>query len=288
MKFPENIDLHMHSTASDGTDSPEELIENVRKAGIGLFAVTDHDGIAGAVEVEKKLSEQPDNELMFVKGIEFSCRDEGGKYHILGYGYDAGNEALKNVVQEAHENRLSKVKLRLDFLEQEYGFSFKQEDIDKLMKNHNPGKPHIANLMIRYGYASSIPEAMKEYLNKKKFPNAYIRPQTAIETILNSGGVPVLAHPSYGDGAQLIVGAEMRARIKRLLGYGLQGLEGYYSGFSPKLIREILGFAEEFDLYVTAGSDYHGKNKLVVLGDTNLPAPEERAKGFWDFLERVF
>ena len=108
MKFPENIDLHMHSTASDGTDSPEELIENVRNAGIGLFAVTDHDGIAGAVEVEKKLSEQPDNELMFVKGIEFSCRDEGGKYHILGYGYDAGNEALKNVVQEAHENRLSK------------------------------------------------------------------------------------------------------------------------------------------------------------------------------------
>lgn len=288
MSFPEIIDLHMHSTASDGTDTPAEIVGKVREAGIGLFSVTDHDGIAGAVEVERILENEKEEPLLFVKGIEFSCKDDGGKYHILGYNYDKDNETLNRVVQLAHENRLNKVMLRLDFLKTEFGFDFRQEDIDALLKNNNPGKPHIANMMIQYGYADSIQGAMKDYLNKKKFPNAYISPETAIQTILESGGVPVLAHPSYGDGSQLIVGEEMKERLNRLLDYGLQGLEGYYSGFSPKLIHEILLLAEKNDLYVTAGSDYHGKNKLVTLGDTNLDALSEGCTGLKRFLERVF
>lgn len=277
----------MHTTASDGTDSPAEIVQKVREAGIEFFAVTDHDGIGGALEVEQILSNDPENELRFVKGIEFSCRDDEGKYHILGYDYDAGNEELNRVIKMAHENRVNKVLLRLAFLKETFQFHFSQEDIDNLMKFDNPGKPHIANMMIRYGYASSIEEAMKNYLNKKKFPTAYISPELAIRTILQSGGIPVLAHPMYGDGSQLIIGEEMEERLKRLIDFGLEGVEGYYSGFTPKLITQILSLADRYGLYVTAGSDYHGKNKLVVLGDTNLEWAGEGPEGLKRFMKTI-
>ena len=291
MNLPEIIDLHMHTTASDGTDTPEEIVRHVKDSPIQMFAVTDHDGIEGALEAEQILTKDPENKLLFIRGIEFSCRDPEGKYHILGYGYDPDNERLKKVVHIAHENRLEKVFLRLAFLKEQFGFQFHKEDIDALMRNHNPGKPHIANLMIKYGYADSIKQAMQDFLNKKKFPNAYISPEEAIETILASGGIPILAHPSYGDGSQLIVGQEMEDRLKKLLEFGLAGLETYYSGFSPKLIREVCQLAEKYDLYMTAGSDYHGTNKLVELGDTNLgtvsEAPENLKRFLSLMLERV-
>ena len=287
MKYPEKIDLHMHSTASDGTDSPEELIEKVKAAGIELFAVTDHDGIDGANKTGQLLLERKETELQFIKGIEFSCRDEFGKYHILGYAYDSETEELKNVVSVAHNNRVEKVQKRLDFLKEEFGFTFKDEDIKDLFKNANPGKPHIANMMIRYGYAASIQGAMKDYLNKKKFPNAYIRPEVAIQTILKSKGVPVLAHPIYGDGSQMILGDELKDRIERLIDFGLEGLEGYYSGFTPKMISLVTQHAKNYQLYVTAGSDYHGNNKLVQLLDTNLEKTSSGCPELFRFLDRV-
>ena len=289
MKLPEVIDLHMHSTASDGTDSPKEIMENVRSAGIELFALTDHDGIAGVSELRKLRSEQPELSagLLFLNGIEFSCRDKFGKYHILGFGYDEHAEIMNKTVDVAHENRLQKVELRLQFIKEEFGFGFEQKDIDALYRNHNPGKPHIANLMIKYGYAKDINDAIKNYLNKKKIPNVYLTPEKAIETIINSGGIPVLAHPTYGDGDQLIMGEEMDERLKRLKDFGLKGIEAYYSGFTPKFTKELLEFADKYDFYVTAGSDYHGKNKLIALGETNLDAVSEASEKLHEFLEYV-
>jgi len=289
MKLPEIIDLHMHSTASDGTDSPEMLMENVRNAGIELFALTDHDGIAGVEELRRIRKEQPKKAegLLSLNGIEFSCRDQNGKYHILGYGYDETSEIMNRTVNIAHENRLMKVEQRLAFLKEDFGFTFEQKDIDALYRNHNPGKPHIANMMIKYGYAKTINEAIKDILNKKKIPNVYLKPEEAIDTILKSGGIPVLAHPSYGDGDQLITGDEMDERLKRLKGFGLQGVEAFYSGFTPKLNRELLDFADQYDFYVTAGSDYHGKNKLIDLGETNLDSVSEGPEKLHAFLEYV-
>ena len=289
MKLPDFIDLHMHTTASDGTDTPEEIMKHVKRAGIQLFAVTDHDGIEGVLEIRKIRNENPKKaeKLRFLNGIEFSCRDEEGKYHILGYGYDETSPVMLETVNLAHENRLKKVTERLRYLEDECGFTFKQEDIDALYRNHNPGKPHIANMMIKYGYASSIHEAMTEYLNKKKIPNVYLRPEDAIRTILESGGIPVLAHPSYGDGDQLITGEEMNHRLKKLVDFGIRGVEAYYSGFTPKLILEMLIFADIYNLYVTAGSDYHGKNKLVNIGETNLHRVSDGSGKLKAFLEHM-
>ncbi len=284
MKYPEKMDLHMHSTVSDGTDTPEQILENVKKAGIDLFALTDHDAVKGCIWIEKiRQSEDP----KFLTGVEFSCKDEAGKYHILGYGYDPKAPAIRAVVDLGHSYRIMKLKARLDFLQERFGFTFSREDRDALFALDNPGKPHIGNLMTAYQYAGSKEEAINDFINQIHFQSQYVRPEQAIAGILGAGGIPVLAHPSYGSGNQRIVGQEMEARLQRLMGFGLQGVEAYYSGFTRDLQDQMLQFASRYDLYVTAGSDYHGTNKRIDLGEHNCPKQKEYPKGMIRFLEAI-
>ena len=278
------IDLHMHSVISDGTDTPEEILRRVREAGIGLFSVTDHDAIASSRIMPGLLK---DGDPRFLPGVEFSCKDEEGKYHILGYGYDPDGATIRGVVDHGHRLRMHKITARIDLLKSEFGITFPQEALKQLLSLANPGKPHLGNLMVKYGYASTKEEAIQQFIDKLPFRNRYIRPEEAIEGILGAGGIPVLAHPSFGSGDQLILGEDMDRRIRRLMEFGLMGLEGFYSGFTPKLNREILSFARQYGLYVTAGSDYHGRNKLVELGDTGLDSDDEIPEGMRRFLSTV-
>lgn len=278
------IDLHMHTTVSDGTDTPEEILGRIRDLGMDLFSVTDHDAIRASLEIPELRKEDDPH---FLSGVEFSCQDEGGKYHILGYGYDPSSEAIRKVVQMGHDIRLAKLKDRLDFLQETFGFDFPEEELRKLFAMENPGKPHIGNMMVRLGYVATKEDAIHDYINKKKGPSRHVRPEDAIEGILKSGGIPVLAHPTYGSGEELILGDDMEERLRHLLPFGLQGVEAYYSGFTDKIIAEMRAFAEKFDLYVTAGSDYHGRNKLVSLGDTNLEDAAQGPAGMKKFFEAV-
>ncbi len=280
----QKIDLHMHSTVSDGTDTPEELLKKVRSAGIRLFALTDHDAVKGCVSARKLLRE---GDPFLLPGVEFSCRDEDGKYHILGYNYDPDSAHIRNIVDTGHGFRMKKAGARLEFLQSRFGFCFPEEEIRKLLALDNPGKPHIGNLMVKYGYAETKEQAIRDFINQARFRSEFIRPEQAIQGILQSGGIPVLAHPSFGSGEELIVGEEMETRLRRLIGFGLQGVEAFYSGFTPKLRREILGFAEKYRLYVTAGSDYHGENKLIQMGDTGLDQAVKIPEGMARFFERV-
>ena len=278
------IDLHMHSTVSDGTDPPETLPAIVKAAGIGLFALTDHDAFKGCGIIRSRLTPE---DPAFVTGIEFSCRDGEGRYHILGYGFDPEAEAIRRVVETGHGYRMSKVLARLDFLKTRFGFQFAEEDVRALLALDNPGKPHIGNLMIRYGYARSIKDAIKNYIDQLPMHDAYVRPEEAIEGILGAGGIPVLAHPCYGSGDELILGEEMDARLRRLTDFGLQGVEAFYSGFTDKLRGTMLDCAARYGLYVTAGSDYHGTNKMIAPGDTGLDKCAEWPEGLLRFLEAV-
>ncbi len=286
MMLPQKIDLHMHTTVSDGTDTPEEIVARVKEAGIDFFSITDHDATEGGRAFLKiRKSDDP----AFVTGVEFSCKDEEGKYHVLGYRYDPYDEAIQKVVEAGHQLRMKKVLARLDFLKTRFMVSFPEEEIAHLLALDNPGKPHIGNLMVKYGYAETKEKAITDYINQIHFHNEYVRPEAAIQGILDSGGIPVLAHPTYGSGGQLILGEDMNRRIRRLMEFGLQGLEAYYSGFSEKIRDEILSFAKQFDLYVTAGSDYHGSNKMVMLADTGMdkgiPYPEGLQRFLLDTLE---
>ena len=272
----------MHSTVSDGTDTPEALLENVKAAGIGVFSVTDHDAVKAGTLIPPLLSP---GDPRFIPGVEFSCRDGEGKYHILGYGFDPESDALRAVVDHGHSLRMSKVRARLDFIKAEFGFDFPEEEIDALLALDNPGKPHIGNLMVKYGYAETKESAIKDYLDRLHFKSGHVAPEEAISGILAGGGVPVLAHPFYGSGDELIIGEEMEERLRRLKDFGIRGIEAFYSGFSPKLCAEALSLADRFDLYVTAGSDYHGKNKSVTLGDTWLDGESELPERLLRFLE---
>lgn len=273
----------MHSSVSDGTDTPKELLQRVREAGIGLFALTDHDAVKGCrIILDARAADDP----KLVTGVEFSCRDEYGKYHILGYGFDPDSEPILEVLALGHRYRMKKVQARIDFLREKFGFTFSEEDVRGLLALDNPGKPHIANLMVKYGFAPNKEAAIRETINQAKFPNDYVRPEEAIRGVLGSGGIPVLAHPAYGAGDDLIVGRKMEQRLRRLIGYGLQGVESFYSSFTPKLIAETLSLAEKYSLYVTAGSDYHGRNKLISLGETGLTPEHAVPEGLKRFLER--
>lgn len=275
----------MHTTFSDGTDHPEELIANVRKAGIDLFSITDHDSIRAGIAVPPMIETAGTGRSpAFIRGIEFSCKDEKGKYHILGYGYDPDVPGIRDVVDTGHALRMKKTEGRLQFLEEKFGFTFPEEEIRKLLSRDNPGKPHIALMMVEAGYAADMNEAITRYIDKKKFETVYVRPEKAIRGILKSGGIPVLAHPACGDGKERILGEEMDQRLRHLMDFGLAGVEGYYSGFSPGIRDEILAFAEKYDLYVTAGSDYHGRNRKTELGRTNLDDMSEAPAGLMRFL----
>ena len=284
MENDRKIDLHMHSTISDGTDTPEELLERIREAGIRIFALTDHDAVKGYERIRRLLSE---DDPVLLSGVEFSCRDEEGKYHILGYGFDPESASVQNVVETGHRLRMKKLSARLEFLHSAFGITFPEEEVRRLFSQENPGKPHVGNLMVKCGYAKTKEDAIREYINRARIRSEYVRPEEAIQGILQGGGIPVLAHPFFGSGDELIIGKEMEQRLRRLIGFGLQGIEAFYSGFSPKLQAEALELAEKYRLYVTAGSDYHGKNKLVMLGSTGFDQTMEVPDGMRRFLEAV-
>ncbi|WP_026651614.1 PHP domain-containing protein [Butyrivibrio proteoclasticus] len=278
------FDFHMHTTVSDGTDTPAEILDKVVEKGIDLFAVTDHDAIKGCKELKELVSSR---DVRFVCGAEFSCKDEGGKYHILGYNYDPDSDAIVSLVEKGHKLRLHKLDNRLAFLKSEFGFEFPKEDIDYLYGLDNPGKPHIGNTMVKLGFAPSKEVAIKEFINKKRFATEYLTPGEAIEAIKAAGGIPVLAHPCYGSGDQLILGFDLASRVQFLMDMGLQGLEAHYSGFAPKLTASVISLAKENNLYITAGSDYHGKNKMVELGDVGAINYDELEPELVRFIEAV-
>ncbi|MCR4963515.1 MAG: PHP domain-containing protein [Firmicutes bacterium] len=276
------IDLHMHSAVSDGTDTPAEFLAQVKRAGLGLFSLTDHDAVKGGKAILGMLSP---GDPCFIPGVEFSCKDGEGKYHILGYGFDPDEAEIRRLVDHGHQLRLKKIGARLDYLKTTFGVDFPQEALDWLMALDNPGKPHIANLMVKYGYAGTKEDAIRLYINQLRFKSEYLSPEEAICGVLAAGGIPVLAHPCYGSGDQLILGEDMDQRIRRLMGFGLQGLEAFYSGFTDKLRREILDFAERYGLYITAGSDYHGDNKMIEIGDTGLEEVSDWPEGLRRFVK---
>ena len=283
------IDLHMHSTVSDGSDTPDELVRNVQKAGIRTFALTDHDTILGALEVEKLLRPEPEcSSLEFFRGIEFSCRAEDEsrfKCHLLGYQYDPENEKFQYALKLGRGRRMQKLDSRIGYL-RSHGAAFSDREIDWLHSLESPGKPHIADLMIRDGYAENRQEAIDRIHCEEKIETR-IPADVAIEGILAAGGVPVWAHPLGGEGEEHISEAEFERRLQYLTGNrtgrnqdgdtcpaedpapAVMGIECWYSRYSEEEVSFLLRMAEKYGLLVSGGSDYHGTRKNIKLGELN-------------------
>lgn len=274
-----NIDLHMHSTYSDGTDTPATLVENANIIGLDLMSLTDHDTIKGCQNL-LALPNHPD----FVTGIEFSCKSNGQKCHLLGYGFDINDSGIKAITDATYKARVDKVACTFDYLKDNFNIVIPEADMNEALSSNSPSHSHVAQLMIKNGFASDTVEAFR-IIDGYQGKGSYVTPEEAIEVILGAGGVPVLAHGVFEDGGGNLDFNEMQSRVRKLKDAGLMGLECYYSTFEQKHHDIMLALATEFNLLVTAGSDYHGTNKTVPFAHTGkFPVKPEIMEPFYDVI----
>lgn len=260
------IDLHIHSTASDGSDSIPELLENIRKAGIHTFAVTDHDTMEGALEMDALVT----GEFRYIRGIEFSCISPKGKCHILGYNFDPTDTVFLDALTQGTQLRQEKLQKRITFLEREFGIVLTEAESDWLRAQKSPGKPHFGRILVNRGIAPDIDTAIQKYINLCRDGRDRIDADVAIRAILHAGGIPVWAHPLGGEGEKRLEKEQFHAQLQELLRYGIQGLECHYSRYSRQDTAYLTEQAAAHDLLVSGGSDYHGANKSdLPLGRLN-------------------
>jgi predicted metal-dependent phosphoesterase TrpH len=269
---PAYVDLHIHSTASDGTLTPKEIVKTAEKIGLRAIAIADHDTVEGSVEA---LRCQDSFSVEILPAIEVSVRCDCGGMHILGYLMrldDASLGKAVKVVQEARAKRNLQMVRKL----QELGFDVSYDEILEASGGGQIGRPHVAQVLVQKRIVQSIHEAFAKFLRKGR--PAYVEryrllPEEAIQTILQAGGIPVLAHPftlnakTEGDLDRIVAG------LKQV---GLKGLEAYYESHGPERTAQYERVARRHGLLLTGGSDFHGAVKPGVkigFGSGNLRVP---------------
>lgn len=258
-------DLHIHTTASDGSGTAAEILAEAAARGMDAIAITDHDTIDAAAAVQ----EAPAG-LRYLRGIEFSCVLPGGKCHILGYGYDPADPVFQAALAEGRRLRREKMEKRIAFLAERFGIVLTEAELHWLRSRKSPGKPHFGRILVDRGLAPDISTAIREFVNPCKGDADRIDAETAVRGILHAGGIPVWAHPLGGEGEKRLTREGFDTRLRILMDCGIRGLECYYSRYAAEDIAFLLSQAAEHGLLVSGGSDYHGTNKVGIrLGMLN-------------------
>lgn len=241
-------DLHAHTTASDGTFTPRELVELAKRNGLAAVAVTDHDTTAGLSEAQAAGEELG---VEVVPGIELSTEFEGKEVHVLGYFYNPEHAALRTLTQQMRDDRLHRMDNMIVKLQQA-GVGITRDEVVEEAKGGAVGRPHIARVLVRKGYVSDIPDAFDKYLGSGKpgyVERLKITPEHAVRLILEAGGVPVVAHPGLFGKDYL---------FDTLVPLGLAGLEAFHPDHDADKRRHYEALAEHHGLIATGGSDFHG------------------------------
>jgi predicted metal-dependent phosphoesterase TrpH len=276
------IDLHTHSTESDGTDTPSELVAEAISAGLDVIAVTDHDTTAGWAEAERALRGTSDsNGLRVVPGAELSCNSFDGNgneitVHLLAYLFDPGSPPLAEEQVRLRAQRRERLREMAQRMADD-GFPVDPDALMGAMPTDAPaGRPHLGQALVRAGVVGSVKEAFSRYLGwggKYYLPRTQTPVLRAIEMIADAGGVTVLAHP-FATARGPVVNAEV---IAELAEHGLTGVEIDHPDHDPATRAELRGLAAELDLVPTGSSDYHGTNKTIAIGqETTAPESLER------------
>lgn len=255
------IDLHTHSTCSDGSMTPQELVHHAAKNNLDAIALTDHDTVSGVAEAVKA-GEKYGVEV--VPAIEFSVKSKT-ETHILGYFIDIDNPYLKSILDEIIEKRIERNVVTAKLL-QNLGFNVALEEAAALAPGGIIGRAHFARVMMNKGYVSSVKEAFDKYLSSGKpayFGNQKLEAKTAIEAIHAAGGVAFLAHPHLIK----ISDDELEKFLDELKGYGLDGLEGYYTDYDEAMQNKFQEMAKRHGLEISGGTDFHaGMKPHILLG----------------------
>ena len=279
------IDLHIHSTASDGMLTPSEILSLAQELHLGAFAITDHDTIEGSKEI---IEAGIPSSVNFLTGVEISTGLPlsfafSGSLHILGYGIDIYNIDLNHALakqRKARKDRNPGIIANLNDL----GFDLTLEEVIRETGNMQTGRPQIAQMMLAKGFVKTIDEAFDKYLAKGRpgYIDKYrIDCAGAIKIILDAGGLPVLAHPSFVNKTGI------EDLVIALVNMGLKGIEAYYPGHSISQTRKYTELAGHYDLIVTGGTDFHGSLKPDIQmgsGKGNLFIPYDLYEKILDFL----
>ena len=260
------IDLHVHTTASDGTLSPSEAVVHARRLGLSAIAVTDHDTPAG---IPDALAAGRDCGVEVVPGIEVSVDWRGSGIHILGYFIDPGAPSLRHLLnwvtaERRRRNELIAAAMRAD------GIDVRLSDLDGGDPASVVGRPHFAAALVARGRADSIDDAFRRFLNKGRAyyrQRAYIPLRQGLDVIRDAGGKPVMAHPLQYRFAE----PELLELVRALADGGVVGMECLYSGYGAAQSDYLKGLAERFGLCVTGGSDFHGARKPIEMGTPDVP-----------------
>lgn len=263
------VDLHTHSTASDGTFSPTELAQEAHRAGISLFALTDHDTVEGVTEAQQAADQLG---LYVLPGIEISVTWQPGELHMLGLGVDNKNETLRSLLKYAQEKRTERNRKMLDKFSEAH-IIIDEERLADIAGGKVIGRPHFARYLVQEKKAKSIQDAFFKFLAKGRpfyVEKECLPLKDALQYIKKARGVPVLAHPM----SLYLSWNALPAAIEGFKEQGLEGLEAWHSGARRSECVRLEALAQKLGLIVTAGSDFHGKNrKNVYLGRTceNMP-----------------
>lgn len=262
------IDLHTHSTASDGTETPTELVQSAARAGLDVIALTDHDTMAGWPEATAAALA---DRMTLVPGIEISCQRDGRSIHLLGYLVDAAHPDLAGELARIRSARVARLQRSVEVLAAAGIPITYAEVLAQVPPGATPGRPHIADALVASGVVAHRDEAFAQWLHNDS--PYYVRhyapdPRRAVELVRDAGGVGVLAHP-FNRMAQREVPREL---VAELAGVGLGGLEAYHHDHDEVARQRAVALAAELGLLVTGSSDYHGSGKTNRLGqDTTDP-----------------
>ena len=246
-----NSDLHVHTNYSDGTMSPEAVVDEAIRLGISTISITDHDTVEGVVAA---CQYGQGKNLNIIPGLELSSYLSPLEVHILGYFIDIHNVSLQKILKVAHEDRLKRIYAIAEKLRGLH-VDIDPQEILTLAGKGSPGRMHVAEVIWKHGYCNTILESFSKYIGDHGpayVPKKTLTPQQAIELIREAGGVAVLAHPGLTQRDHV---------IEDLVKYGLQGIEVYYPSHTPQTVKKYLTLAKKYDLAVTGGSDFHGERK---------------------------
>ena len=271
------IDLHTHTTCSDGTDSPLALVKKAASSGITILGLTDHDSTAGWSEAISSLH----GDLALVLGAEVSCLTEDGiSVHMLGLLFDGENQPLQQLLADSRDTRIPRMKKMIENL-QGAGFDITLEDVAAATPaGATLGRPHLADALVAKKIIKSRDEAFAGLINNDS-PH-YVShfaptPEDSIRAIRAAGGVAVIAHPFASRRGETLTPDSFHS----LVAAGLNGVEVFHRDQTEEERKQLIAIARELDLAITGSSDYHGTGKLNQLGENTTAAAE------WERLESM-
>ncbi len=256
------IDLHSHSTASDGTFSPREAAIYAAEKKLKVWALTDHDTVAGLFDAAKACLS---TNMIFVPGIEINVRWPTGEFHLLGMGLKTYSQQLKDLIEDLTESRKVRNQEIIRHMNED-GINVTLEQIESSFSASQIGRPHFATYLTKIGKVKHRQEAFDRYLGKGRpwyAPHEGADLDVAVEAITSAGGIPVLAHPL----SLYVSWGKMDETIEKIKKHGVKGLEAYHPGARVSEGLRLEELAERLGMFVTAGSDYHGKG---VRADRHL------------------